>query len=97
MELTVIDGVYLLYNSLCCQLHEASLVTDLQVLNEKIEQAEAICLLYDTSAEESFRFAADLHVSLYCIKKCVCTQCSLEFHCKLNHCTSSLSACWYKS
>ena len=62
-------SVYLLYNSLCCQLHEASLVTDLQVLNEKIEQVEAICLLYDTSAEESFRFAADLHVSLYCIKK----------------------------
>ena len=46
------------------------MVTDLQVLNEKIEQVEAICLLYDTSAEESFRFAADLYVSLYHIIRC---------------------------
>lgn len=45
-------------------LHEASLVTDLQVLNEKIEQVEAICLLYDISAKESFRFAADLYSSI---------------------------------
>ena len=48
---------------LCYQLHEASLVTDLQALNEKIEQVEAVCLLYDTSAKESFRFVADLYVS----------------------------------
>ena len=45
------------------QLHEAGLVSDLQVLSEKLEQTEAICILYDTSAEESFRFAADLYVS----------------------------------
>ena len=57
MKVTIVNSMF------CYQLDEASLVTDLQALNEKIEQVEAVCLLYDTSAKESFRFVADLYVS----------------------------------
>jgi len=46
------------------QLHEAPLVTDMKVLNKSLEHVDVVGLLYDSSAQDSFRFAADLYVSV---------------------------------
>ena len=38
-------------------------MTDMKVLNESLEHVNVVGLLYDLSAVDSFRFAADLYVS----------------------------------
>ena len=46
------------------QLYEAPVVTDMKALNESLEHVDVVGLIYNHSAQDSFRFAADLYVSI---------------------------------